>query len=237
MNMTPTQEKTAQTEQKKCSIKITSILQQLKSDGLDVINDAFIQGWCLPLPPYVTDAAQELVLRLNLLYTLLEDWKLSLALTYNPLMTAMGYTYEGNDFGWRTDGGCRSQTWSTLPFSDLQLSSDANHARRTSDLYQLLFDHTSSLHVTTTEFRQAMSLSFGPHPHWVLPCNVAQPPHANPPPLLNYFTSSGIPCTHCNMGFHEEHRCYTKDPRNMYRFPPNGGWPNCSRSATLAVLQ
>ncbi len=78
MNMTPTQEKTAQTEQKKCSIKITSILRQLKSDGLQNINDAFIQGWCLPLSPYVTDAAQELVLGLNLLYTLLEDWKLAL---------------------------------------------------------------------------------------------------------------------------------------------------------------
>jgi hypothetical protein len=130
MNMTPTQEKTAQTEQKQCSIKITSILQQLKNDGLQNINDDFIQEWCLPLPPYVTDAAQELVLRLSLLYTLLEDWKLSLALTYNPLMTAMGYTYEGYEFGWKTDGGCRSQTWSTLPSSYLQLSSDATYARK-----------------------------------------------------------------------------------------------------------
>jgi hypothetical protein len=81
MNMTPTQEKTAQAEQKKFSIKITSILQQLKSDGLQDINDAFIQGWCLPLPPNVTDAAHDLALRLNRLYALLEDWKLSLALT------------------------------------------------------------------------------------------------------------------------------------------------------------
>jgi hypothetical protein len=89
----------AQTAQKKCSIKITSILQQLKIAGLADITDSFIQEWCLLLRPDLTDAAQDLVQRLTLLWTLLENWKVSLAITYNPLMTAMGYTYQGHDFG------------------------------------------------------------------------------------------------------------------------------------------
>jgi hypothetical protein len=71
----------AQTAQKKCSMKITSILKQLKIAGLANITDSFIQEWCLPLRPDLTDAAQDLVQRLTLLWTLLENWKVSLAVT------------------------------------------------------------------------------------------------------------------------------------------------------------
>jgi hypothetical protein len=91
----------AKTAQKTCSIKINSILQLLKNAGQANITDSFIQDWCLPLKPDLTEAAQDLVIRLNLLWTLLENWKVSLAVTYNPLMTAMGYTYQGHDFGWK----------------------------------------------------------------------------------------------------------------------------------------
>jgi hypothetical protein len=118
MNMTSTQDKTAQTAQKKCSIKITSILQQLKSAGLHNITDAFIQEWCIPLPPNLTDAAQDLVQRLTLLYTLLENWKVSLAITYNPLMTAMGYIYQGHNFGWKPQDPIKN-TWSSMPSTPL----------------------------------------------------------------------------------------------------------------------
>jgi hypothetical protein len=91
---------TAQTAQKQCSVKIASILQQLKNAGQANITDSLIQDWCLPLSPNPKDAAQDLVLRLTLLCTLIENWKVSLAVTYNPLMTALGFTYQGHDFEW-----------------------------------------------------------------------------------------------------------------------------------------
>jgi hypothetical protein len=149
---TAMQESATQIAQNKCSIKINSILQQLKSDGLQHITDVFIQEWCLPLPPKPRDAAKDLVQRLALLYTLLENWKVSITITYNPLMTAMGYTYQGHDFGWKAQDPINN-TWSSMPSTPLQLSSDANDAKRTSDLYKVLLGHTASLHVTTTEFR------------------------------------------------------------------------------------
>jgi hypothetical protein len=113
-----------------------------------------------------------------------------------------------------------------MPSTPLPLSRDSSDAKRMYNLYKALLEQTASLSFTSTEFRQAMSFGFGPDPHWALPCNIANTPRATPPPLLTYFAPSGITCTHCNLFFHEEHRCYSKDPRNMYRFPPNEGWPN-----------
>jgi hypothetical protein len=93
--------KMASTAQKQCSIKIAFILQQLKEAGQTNITDSLIQDWCLPLDPDFKEAAQDLVIRLKLLWTLLENWKVSLAVTYNPLMAAFGYIYQGHDFGWK----------------------------------------------------------------------------------------------------------------------------------------
>jgi hypothetical protein len=115
---TAMQETATQIAQKKCSTKINSILQQLKSAGLQHITDVFIQEWCLPLPPIPRDAALDLVQRLALLYTLLENWKVSIAITYNPLMTAMGYTYQGHDFGWKAQDPINN-TWSSMPSTPL----------------------------------------------------------------------------------------------------------------------
>jgi hypothetical protein len=220
--------------QQKCSTKITDILQTLKDEGLQTITDVVIREWCSPLAQYRPTATQDLVQRLAFLYTLLENWKVSIATTYNPLMTAMGYEYLGHDYGWseapvhqnsRQYGlptGSDSP-WSSIYSSHHKLHKDAVQAKHTYDLYKLLLGHTASLHLTTTEFRRAMSLLSGPNTQWILPCNIAQPPHDKPPPVLNYLAPPGTVCLHCHMS-HHEHRCYTKDPRNMYHYPPNAGW-------------
>jgi hypothetical protein len=112
-----------------------------------------------------------------------------------------------------------------MPSTPHQLSKDSDDANMMYILYRTLLGQSAALTVTTTEFRQAMSLAFGPDPNWALPCNIAQP-SLEIPPLLNYFAPPGEKCSHCNLSFHEEHRCYSKDPRNMYRYPPNDGWSN-----------
>jgi hypothetical protein len=86
--------------QQTCSTNITNILQTLKNDGLQTIPDIVIREWRSPLALYRPTATQDLVQRLAFLYTLLENWKVSIATTYNPLMTAMGYEYMGHDYGW-----------------------------------------------------------------------------------------------------------------------------------------
>ncbi len=183
---------------------LASILQQLKNAGQANITDSLIQDWCLPLSPDPKDAAEDLVLRLTLLWTLLENWKVLLAVIYNPLMTALGYTDQGQDFGWQK--GAQTTSWSTMPSTPHQLSKVTEDAKMMHILYRALLGQTAALSVTTTEFKQAMSLAFGPHPNWALPCNIAQPSHEIPP-LLNHYAPPGEKCSHCNLFFHEEHRC------------------------------
>ena len=154
--------------QQKCSTKITDILQTLKDDGLQTITDVVIREWCSPLAQYRPTATQDLVQRLAFLYTLLENWKVSIATTYNPLMTAMGCEYLGHDYGWseaplrRGLPDHRDTPWSSIYSSSHQLNKDAVQAKHTYDLYKQLLGHTASLHLTTTEFRRAMSLLSGP---------------------------------------------------------------------------
>jgi hypothetical protein len=78
---------------------------------------------------------------------------------------------------------------------------------------------------TTEEFRYAMSHTFGPVLCWIPSFEISDSiDHI--PPLLNYHAPDGHHCAHCNGYLHEAYRCYMKDPRNMYRYPPNKGWPN-----------
>jgi hypothetical protein len=228
MEESPSKARAINKAQQTCSTNITNILQTLKNDGLHTIPDIVIREWRSPLPASI----QDLVQRIAFLYTLLENWKVSIATTYNPLMTAMGYEYMGHDYGWSEPHLRRElptgsdSPWSSTYSSHHNIHKDAVKAKATYDLYKLLLCHTASLHHTTKEFRRSMSLFSGPTTQWIIPCNIAQPPHDKPPPVLNYLAPPGTECLHCHMKHHEEHRCYTKDPRNMYRYPPNAGWPN-----------
>jgi hypothetical protein len=70
-----------------------------------------------------------------------------------------------------------------------------------------------------------MSYSFSPMPCWMPSFDISDP-SLTIPPLPTYHAHNGERCTHCDGHQHEENRCYSKDPRNMYRYPPNKGWPN-----------
>ena len=86
------------TAQEERSIKTAFLLQKLKEEGLTHISSSMIQEWyqALDLDPLPT--AQSLIDRLKFLWRILEEWKVSNAVTYNPLMTACGYIYQGHDF-------------------------------------------------------------------------------------------------------------------------------------------
>ena len=233
MEESPSKNRAINKAQQTCSTNITNILQTLKNDGLHTIPDIIIREWSSTSAPPIRDLVQ----RIAFLYNLLENWKVSIATTYNPLMKAMGYEYMGHDYGWseapvyQQDLSTRKNfgqydlptgsdsPWSSTYSSHHKLHKDAVQAKATYDLYKLLLCHTASLHHTTTEFRRAMSLLPGPTTQWIIPCNIAQPPHDKPPPVLNYLAPPGTLCLHCNKSFHEEHRCYAKTPRNLYRHP------------------
>jgi hypothetical protein len=185
MEESPSKARAINKAQQTCSTNITNILQTLKNDGLHTIPDIVIREWRSPLPASI----QDLVQRIAFLYTLLENWKVSIATTYNPLMTAMGYEYMGHDYGW-SEAPVYQKDLSTRknfgqldlpPGSDSPRSSnlrrklhrDADQAKATYDLYKLLLCHTASLHHTTTEFRRAMSLLSGPTTQWIIPCNIS----------------------------------------------------------------
>jgi hypothetical protein len=94
---------------------------------------------------------------------MLKNWKVSLAVTYNPLMSAFGYIYRGHDFGWQQLG--QSTSWSTIPSIPQQISKDLEDANKVFILYKTLLGQSTALLVTTTESRQAMSYAFGPAPN------------------------------------------------------------------------
>jgi hypothetical protein len=93
------------TAQGECSIKTASLLQQLKEENLTHVSSSMIQEWYQALDPDPLTTAQSLVERLRFLWRILEQWKVSIAVTYNPLMTACVYMYQGHDFGWKHCGG------------------------------------------------------------------------------------------------------------------------------------
>jgi hypothetical protein len=84
----------ASTAQTECSIKTASLLRQLKGESLTHISNSLIQEWYQALDPDLLSAAQSLTDRLKFLRTILEQWKVSIAVTYNPLMAAFGYIYQ-----------------------------------------------------------------------------------------------------------------------------------------------
>jgi hypothetical protein len=170
----------ASTAQQECPIKAASILQQLKEAGQTNISDSLIQDWCLPLDPDPKEAAQVLTDHLKLLWTLLEHWKVSIGVTYNPLMAAFGYIYQRHEFGWKHIGG-RSLAWPKLTLSSRELIQDSDDAKTIHILYKSLLSHSTALSTATVEFRYAMSYSFRPMPSWILPCDIADPLLNTPP--------------------------------------------------------
>jgi hypothetical protein len=117
------------TTQEECSIKSASLLKQLKEDGMTHISSSMIQEWYQALDPDPLTTAQSLVNRLRFLWRILKQWKVSIAVTYNPLMTACGYIYQGHDFGCRHYGGLvHNILWPQQASTSQEVSDDNSQA-------------------------------------------------------------------------------------------------------------
>jgi hypothetical protein len=89
--------------QDECATKTVSLLLQLKDEDLTHITSSMIQDWATQdLDLHSIPTAQILVDHLRFLWRILQQWKVSISVTYNPLMTACGYIYQGHDFGWKS---------------------------------------------------------------------------------------------------------------------------------------
>jgi hypothetical protein len=141
-------------------------------------------------------------------------------------MNAGGYIYQGHDFRWKHCGSrVQDILWPLQASKSHEVSEAVSKAEENTLQYQSLLDHGHDLSKTTVEFRNSMSHSFDPMLCWIPTFGISDESF-NIPPLLKYHAPDGHQCTHCGGILHEEYRCYNKDPRNMYRYPPNKGWPN-----------
>jgi hypothetical protein len=68
--------------QEECSFKTASLLKQLKEEGLMHISSSMIQEWYQALDPDPLTIAPSLVNRLWFLWRILEQWKVSIAVTW-----------------------------------------------------------------------------------------------------------------------------------------------------------
>jgi hypothetical protein len=84
-----------------CASKTALALENLKSFGLTTISRDMICECSTSLSDaHSLSKALSQADHLEHLWRTLEQWKTSIAVTYNPLMTATGYFYQGHDFGW-----------------------------------------------------------------------------------------------------------------------------------------
>jgi hypothetical protein len=134
-----------------CLRKTSTILQQLKDDGLANIPFSLIPEWSTLADLHSLPSALILVDRLQFLWTTIEQWKVSLAWNHNALMTACGYIYRGHDFGWiRNLGHLRGQNLSWFMNSTTEYSAiDTPRISSVHDRYLLQIEFFGSRIATT----------------------------------------------------------------------------------------
>jgi hypothetical protein len=93
---------------KTCQQDSSIILRQLRAEGFTDIETPMFPN-CddprrYPDPEDYLPVAQSMKLHLRLLWSIIEQRKVSIAVTFNPLMIAVGYIYQGHDIGWRQSG-------------------------------------------------------------------------------------------------------------------------------------
>jgi hypothetical protein len=171
-----------------------------------------------------------LVDRLHFLWTTIEQWKVSIALNNNALMTACGFKYRGHDFGWtRNPAYLRGQNLSWFATSTpTDKATDALLITSVNDRYLSLLMRGRDLHFATKEFWNSMFDILGPMICWISSFPIHNHLTFLIPQLGLYHAPHNEPCTACGSLQHEAFRCYKANPRNMYRFPPDEGWPNGS---------
>jgi hypothetical protein len=218
--MTPTPSQT-------CLDKSCSILQQLHDSGIITAPPTMIPDWSTLRDLESLDSSMILIDRLHFIWKSIEQNKVSLALHHNSRMTACGYTYKGHDFGWNRELGRLSQQdqiwYSTSTIKDFVL--DDTIVAGVIAKYKLLRDLTIQVRHTTKTFRHFMSKTFGPMLCWApsFPIYDTLLPFPLLPP--SSYQAQGEHCIECDSTTHDASRCYISNLRNLYRYPPNAGWP------------
>jgi hypothetical protein len=168
-------------------------------------------------------------LHLKILWSIIEHRKVSTAVTFNPLMTAVGYTYQGHDIGWR-----HSETvplyWALKDTTRAEVERDNLKAKDVYFKYERLLTYGVALAKVAITFRNSISVHLGPTLAWVPAFQISVTLNKISPPTVY------IPATTC-VHFSPESRekRYRKDVRNMYRDPTGHGWPHGTiPKATLA---
>ena len=146
----------------KCQQESSRILRSLQNEGFtqieipafpyydDTINTSHEPGHYLPF-------ARSLALHLKLLWTIIQQRLVSIAVTYNPLMTAIGYTYQGHDYGWTLPPyHTLPPYWNKIASSPTSVAQDQDKAIEIISKYTRL-TYGRDLSKITITFRQDMS--------------------------------------------------------------------------------
>jgi hypothetical protein len=157
---------------KTCQQDSTGILRFLKAEGFTQLETPVFPNYeetinPNPEPGYYLPLARSLALHLKLLWSIIQQRLVSIAVTHNPLMTAVGYTYQGHDIGWKMS--------QTLPFywrskkrsSPDSVAQDKAKSEEIAFKYTRLLTYGRDLSHITTNFRNAMSIHLGPTLDWV----------------------------------------------------------------------
>jgi hypothetical protein len=219
---------------KTCQHDSSIILRWLRAEGfIDIETPVFPNcddKRCYSEPEDFLPVAQSMKVHLKLLWLIVEQRKVSIAITYNPLMTAVGYIYQDHDIGWR-----QSQTlpffWRFKETSPAAAEKDEAKSKEIFFKYSRPLNYGLDLARITTTFIDAMSIYLGPTLAWVPAFQISVPLGKTPTPTV-YMPETA--CAHCSAESREE--SYRKDIRNMYRDPPLHGYPHGTiPKATLAL--
>ena len=162
---------------KACQQDTIILLRCLKAEGFTQLETPVFPNYDniinrSPEPGYYLPLARSLALHLKLLWSVVQQRLVSIAVTYNPLMTAVGYTYQGHDIGWTM-----SQTipfyWRSKKCSPSSAAQDKAKSEEIASKYTRLLTYSRDLSRITTTFRNAMSIHLGPTLEWVPGFEVA----------------------------------------------------------------
>jgi hypothetical protein len=135
-------------------------------------------------------------------------------------MTAVGYIYQGHDFGWRHSGTVPLY-WALKDTTRAQAERDNVKAEDIFFKYKRLLNHSIALAKVTITFRNSMYVHLGPTLAWVPAFQISVTLNKISPPTV-YIPETT--CVHCSTITREKR--YRRDIRNMYREPPLHGWPH-----------
>ena len=162
----------------KCQQESAGILRFLQAEGFTRLKNPvfpYYEDITNPEPGYYLPFARSLALHLKLLWSIIQQRLVSIAVTYNPLMTALGYTYQGHESGW-TMSHTPPLHWHSTPSSPDLMAQDQAKSEEITSKYNRLLTYGRDLSVITTNFRKAMSTHLGPTLEWVPGFEIAPPP-------------------------------------------------------------